>query len=261
MIWNDDKIKRLMSMGMMHGGRGDDATSAAGGTGEASSDDTGGGGGFGGPSGDGGDSMAGLSNELSVDLGGGVTVGLDSRTGEVTSTRGGDPGGVEGALAQVEEPSSFGQFLNGLTGKQKGAAIGGLLGTLAGIGPLAGAQLGASLGGKLGAPDTGLTQQAPGQTQAQARSQQAPGQTPGAVATGVSQGGLSGLGGIGDVGGGEGQQQALQLAASGRQSGLAAPPQAQPQLPQLGGRQFLDRSGVLPKVNLQAFPGALGRTV
>jgi hypothetical protein len=59
--------------------------------------------------------------------------------------------------------------------------------------------------------------------------------------------------------GGEGQ--ALQVAAAGRQSGLV-PAQQAPQLPQLGAlqqRQFLNRQGPLPTVNLQAFPGALGR--
>lgn len=248
MIWTDDKIKRLMSMGMMHGGRDTDPTGGPAGGGQAGKgdDDNGGGGG----------DLSGLGQELSVDLGGGVTVGIDSNTGAVTSTTGGDPGGLEGALAQVQQPSAFGQFLNSLTGKQKGAAIGAIGGALFGIGPLAGAQLGATIGKRA---DTGLTQQAPGQTQEQARAQQQ--QAPGGVSpAGVSPGGLSGLGGTGGLGGEGGQlgdQQALQLAAAGRQSGIAGAP-TQPQVNPFLGRQpqFLNQ---LPQVNLGQFPNALGR--
>ena len=241
MIWNDDKIRRLMSMGMMHGGRDDDATSSAGGSGgRGELDDSG--------------------ESLSVDLGGGQSVSIDSVTGDVTSSAGPDIEGGEGGVRSRERGltvgkavSDFGQFLANLDPKQLGAGLGALGGTLLGVGPLAGATLGARIGGLAGPKDDGLTQAPPGgiaqQTQA----------APGAVspAAGVpSTGGLAGGGLPSTQLGGDESQPALQLAAAGRQSGIAPVQTKAPVNPFLSQRpQFQG----LPTVNLEQFPNALGR--
>jgi hypothetical protein len=167
----------------------------------------------------------------------------------------------EAALsAAAEEPSAFFQFLSNLSPAQLGAAAGAVGGVLSGFGLLAGAVAGARLGSKF-EKEPDVTQAPPGGF--------APGQAaPGQAAPGQAAPGLAGvtLGGKGLQVGPEGAQlggegQALQVAAAGRQSGLA-PAQQAPQFPQLGAlqqRQFLNRQGPLPTVNLQALPGALGR--
>ncbi len=282
MIWNDDKIARLMSFGMMHGGRGDDSGSSAGGTGGSSSDGTGDGGGDndagnnGGGQGD-GDGLSGLGQELSVDLGGGLSIGINSVTGDVTRSGLEDLGEEgrkdfsdflgrkEAGLAAGQATSDFGNFLSNLTSKQTGGILGAIGGTLLGIGPLAGAVSGARIGGLVGPKDTGLTQTAPGGAPP-GTAQAAPGQQQ-QLAGVPSAGGLAGGLTQSQLGGGDEARSATQLAATGRQSGLAAAPTPVPvnpflsQRPQLGGQQLLNRSGVLPQVNLNAFPGAIGGIV
>ena len=263
MIWNDDKIARLMSFGMMHGVAGGDN---AGGPG----DGTGGSVGSGGDDDEGGqgDGLSGLGQELSVDLGGGQSLSVNSVTGNVTDT---SPGGISGGesgtrsrelgLTVGKAASDFGTFLSNLDAKQTGGILGAIGGTLLGIGPLAGAVSGARIGGLAGPKDTDLSQTAPGGAPP-GTAQAAPGQqqqlagvpSAGGLAGGLTQGQLGGNGGNGAP--------AQQLAAAGRQSGLAAAPApVNPflsQRPQLGGQQLLNRSGVLPQVNLNAFPGAIG---
>lgn len=268
MIWNDEKITRLMSIGLMHSIEAD--SESAGQQGESTSGggaDVGGIGGGSGPGGGGGGGGGGQEGgELSVDLGGGVTIGVDARTGDVTSTSGPDiSGGAFGTAAREaglqagQALSDFGQFLSNLSPQKKGAAIGALGGALFGVGPLAGAQIGGAIGGKFGPEQTGLTQGPPGSRPGQQTTEQAQTQAQAPSLAGIAP--ASGLAGqaLGQgQPGGEGQQ-AVQLAAAGRGSGVQ--PVAQQAQPNLGGQlpQFLSRQGPLPTVNLQAFPGALGR--
>jgi hypothetical protein len=242
-------------------------------TGVGGSSGTGGlGGGSAGPSGsraggrggrDGGGGVS-RSGTLSADLGGGLSANIDARTGDVTSFSGpGVPGGVRGAQFRAgvaDVRSAFGNFLSNLTPEQIGAAGGALAGTLLGVGPAAGAVAGAKFGGLFGegAQEIGNIQpggfsgeQAPGQTAQATPTQAAP------SLAGVSPAGQGLAGGQlgGEGSGGVISQPAQQLAATGRQSGLA-PAQTPFQQPQ---SQFLNRLGPLPTVNLQAFPSALGR--
>jgi hypothetical protein len=197
----------------------------------------------------------GPSGTLSADLGGGLSANIDARTGDVTSFSGpGALGGVIGAQLSTgvaDVRSAFGNFLSSLTPEQIGAAGGALAGTLLGVGPLAGAKLGAIAGKAFGQEDAESAQQ-----QAAAPAQAAPTQA-GPSLAGVSPAGQQLGGQVGGRGrdGGVISQPAQQLAATGRQSGLA-PAQTPFQQPQ---NQFLNRLGPLPTVNLQAFPGALGR--
>lgn len=238
MIWNDDKISRLMSMGMMHGI-------------EAGAGAAAGGGGFGG----GGD-VGGLGG--GPDSGG---IGSDTSAGGL----GGAGVGGEGIGG---DSSEFGEFLKKQVDKipdidkETIAKVGlGALGFL--TAGLPGVGLGVKAGGALfGDENKGLIQGPPGGVAPTQATQTAPGQAPAQQLAGVpSAGGLAGPGVAQSQLGGDGAPQALQLAAAGRGSGIQPQVQPQVQAPQLGGRQILNRSGVLPTVDLQAFPGALGRIV
>jgi hypothetical protein len=169
-----------------------------------------------------------------------------------------DPAGAERAAGLADRAAASGRSLFGQKLVDKftsptaiGALGGALVGTLVGVGPLAGAKIGAQVGGSglfsseaekgEGFDSFGSTQTAQTAAPQLGQTQQLGGQ----ALAGISPGGGAGVDSRG--------QPAQQLAAAGRTSGLA---QAAPQQPQ---NQFLNRLGPLPTVNLQAFPGALGR--
>ncbi len=192
----------------------------------------------------------------------GSTAAERAGRGETEAERGGAFGGFAGEdrdtgtaevarSRELEEPSSFFSAVTDFFGpKQIGAGLGFLAGSIVGQ-PVLGAKVGATIGGSslfASEEDKGPAEPAAAAPQQLTRS--APGVTP----TGISaqeqfrsqQAAL---------GGGDGRQVAAALPVS-RVSGIQ--PQVPVVDPRLQQQRFL-AGGVLPTVDISAFPGALGR--